>query len=118
MLYEKLNANMKEMVDGYAGRLRMLSWNRRSDLLVEAARSFGEDLPPDKAPTAARGFITAVLERLEPEALEPQPVNDPFQASLYLASLDPDHRQAAEDYLEANPEMQAAVQAGLSGTYH
>lgn len=116
MLYEKLDPGMKKMVDGYAGRLRVLSWNRRSDLLVEAARSFGEDLPPDKAPTAARGFITAVLERLEPEP--PEPVTDPYQASLYLASLDPDHRQAAEDYLAANPEMQAAVEAGLSGTSH
>jgi len=104
MLYEKLDPGLKKMVDGYVGRLRVLSWKRRSDLVVEAARSFGEDLPPDKAPTAARGFITAVLERLKPE-----PLTDPYQASLYLASLDPEHRQAAEAYFAAHPELEAGL---------
>lgn len=110
MLYEKLNPQMKKMVDGYAGRLRVLTWSRRADILVEAAHSFGEDLPPDKAQTVARGFITAVLERLAEET-----VDDPIQASLYLTSLDEGHREAAEAYLEANPKVREAVMAELYG---
>jgi hypothetical protein len=104
MLYEKLNPQMQKMVDDYARRLAGLTWSRRSEILLAAAPSFAEDLPPQKAPMAARGFITAVLERLGDE-----PVDDPFQAGLYLTSLHAEQRQAAEAYLEAHPEVRAAV---------
>lgn len=108
MLYEKLNAEMKRTVDAFVGRLLVLDWRRRSTLLTDAALPFGQDLPPEKAKVAARGFITAVLERLDaPE------VTDPCQALLYLASLDPVHRAQAEEYLDANPEVRAAVDEGL-----
>jgi hypothetical protein len=108
MLYEKLNAEMKKTVDAFVGRLKVLDWRRRSGLLTDSALPFGQDLPPDKAKTAARGFITAVLERLgAPE------VTDPHQALLYLTSLDPDHRAQAEHWLDENPEMRATVDAGL-----
>jgi hypothetical protein len=109
MLYEKLNAEMKDAVDAFTGRLKVLDWSRRSDLLTQAALPFGEDLPPEQAKTAARGFITAVLERLgAPE------ITDPQQALLYLASLDPGHRALAEAYLDANPEIRAEVDEGLA----
>jgi hypothetical protein len=104
MLYEKLNAEMKKTVDAWVGRLRVLDWSRRSTLLTDAALPFGQDLPPDKARTATRGFITAVLERLgAPE------VADPHQAVLYLASLDPDHRARAERWLDEHPEFRAVA---------
>jgi hypothetical protein len=110
MLYEKLNPDMQRTVDAYAGRLRVLDWGRRGDLLAESALPFGQDLPPDKATVAARGFITAVLERLgAPE------ISDPRQALLYLASLDPEHREKAEIWLASHPDMQAAVDDGLEG---
>lgn len=110
MLYEKLNTEMRRMVDQYARRLRPLAWNRRSDLLVQASLPFGEDLAPEKARLASRGFVTAVLERWgSPE------VDDPRQACLYLASLNPDHRGMAQRYLEAHPEMQEAVERELGG---
>jgi Lon protease-like protein len=99
MLYEKLNAEMKSMVDRYAERLRIFDWGRRSDLLSETAMPFGEDLPPDKAKVAAQGFVTAILERLGESE-----VTDPRQAELYLLSLNPAHRAEAERYLAENPE--------------
>jgi hypothetical protein len=104
MLYDKLNPTMQEMIDVYVRRLGVLTWQRRSEILVEAAPSFGIELPPDKARTAARGFITAVLERLGDE-----PVDDPFQASLYLVSLNQDHQDAAAVYLEEHPEVRVAM---------
>lgn len=108
MLYDKLNAEMKKTVDAFVGRLKVLDWSRRSNLLADAALPFGQDLPPDKANTAARGFVTAVLERLgAPE------VTDPYQALLYLASLDPAHRAQAELWLDEHPEHRATVDAGL-----
>jgi hypothetical protein len=110
MLYEKLNTEMRRMVDQYARRLRPLAWNRRSDMLAQASLPFGEDLAPEKARLASRGFVTAVLERWgSPE------VDDPRQACLYLASLNPDHRGMAQRYLEANPEMREAVERELGG---
>lgn len=110
MLYERLNAEMQKTVDAYVGRLKVLDWRRRSDLLAESALPFGQDLPPDQAKTAARGFITAVIERLgAPE------VNDARQALLYMASLDPTHRTMADAWLDANPEIQEAVERGLRG---
>ena len=110
MLYEKLNGEMKKTVDQYARRLRPMAWNRRSDLLIQAALPFGEELAPDKASLASRGFITAVLERWDaPE------VDDPRQALLYLTSLNPDHQAQAKRYLDEHPEMKEAVERELEG---
>lgn len=109
MLYEKLNSTMRQMVDAWAGRLQPLPWQQRSDLLTEAARPFGEQFPGEQGATAARGFITAVLERLD----EDDPVRDPFQASMYRLSLDPAHRQAAEHYLDDHPELRELVEREL-----
>lgn len=104
MLYEKLNGEMRKMVDQYARRLRPMAWNHRSDLLIQASLPFGEELAPDKASLASRGFVTAVLERWgSPE------VDDPRQAILYLASLNPDHLAMAERYLDGHPEMREVV---------
>jgi hypothetical protein len=94
---------MKQTVDAWVGRLGVLDWRRRGDLLAEASLPFGQDLPPDKAKIAARGFVTAVLERL-PTAKSHE-IDDPYQALLYLASLDPGHRTQAEAYLDAHPEV-------------
>lgn len=108
MLYEKLNGDMRKMVDQYAQKLRPLDWNRRSDLLVQASLSFGEEQASDKASLASRGFVTAVLERWgAPE------VDDPRQALLYLTSLNPDHQALAKDYLDAHPEMREVVEREL-----
>jgi len=106
MLYEKLNPVMKEMVDLYVQRLRPLSWKRRIDVLGEAIPAFAADeLTADQAKTAARGFITAVLERLEVTE-----VDDPFEASLCLVSLSLDHQEAAAGFLGAHPEYTDAIQ--------
>jgi hypothetical protein len=116
MLYDKLNAEMKRTVDAWVGRLKVLDWARRSDLLTESALSFAQDLPPDKAKIAARGFITAVLERLDAGAEgaeEDSAVTDPRQALLYLASLDPIHKTLAQSYLDDHPELRAEVEKGL-----
>lgn len=108
MLYEKLNGEMRKMVDQYAQRLQPMAWNRRSDLLVQASLSFGEEQAPDKASLASRGFVTAVLERWgAPE------VDDPRQALLYLTSLNPDHQALAKDYLDEHPEMREVVDREL-----
>lgn len=110
MLYEKLNPQMRQMVDEYVARLRPLAWRRRSDLLAQAALPFNDELPPDKARLAAKGLVTAVLERWDnPE------VTDPHQACLYLSSLAAEHRAMAERYLQENPEMKAAVEQELGG---
>ena len=100
MLYEKLNAAMRGTVDAYVERIGPLGWRRRGELLAEAAATFGEDLEPEKAGLAARGFVTAVIERLGAPVVE-----DPFQANLYLASLDATHRSLAESFLEENPQF-------------
>lgn len=105
MLYEKLDPPMREMVDTWAERLRDVPWARRSDLLAEAARPFGERFTGEQARTASRGFVTAVLERLGEDE-----VTDPYQASMYHLSLHPAHRAAALAYLEAHPEMKEAVE--------
>ena len=108
MLYEKLNGDMRKMVDQYARKLRPLDWNRRSDLLVQASLPFGEELAPDKASLASRGFVTAVLERWDaPE------VDDPRQALLFLTSLNPDHQALAKRYLDAHPEIREVVEQEL-----
>ncbi|HYG65205.1 MAG TPA: hypothetical protein VEL74_21670 [Thermoanaerobaculia bacterium] len=105
MLYQKLNAEMRTMVDRYAERLRVYDWGRRSELLSGTALPFGEDLPPEQARKAAVGFVTAVLEKLGEDE-----VTDFRQARLYLLSLNPGHRELAEQYLEANPEAREAIE--------
>jgi hypothetical protein len=112
MLYEKLNTEMQKMVDEYASRLVPFAWGRRADLLIEAAHAFGEELGPERAGLAARGFLTAVLERWG-ERPEGDELEDPRQVCLYLASLDAEHRARAERYLEAHPEMREVVSAAL-----
>jgi hypothetical protein len=102
LLYEKLNAEMKEMVDRYATRLAPYTWYRRRELLSEAAGSFAEDLPEAQARVAAQGFVTAVLERWGDAE-----VTDPVQAEIYRASLNPEHRTLAEQYFAANPPLPA-----------
>jgi len=119
MLYEKLNAEMQQTVDAWVDRLKVLDWGRRSDLLTESSLSFAEDMPPEKANLAARGFITAVLERLcasedgHPGAHGSRAVTDTRQALLYLASLDTGHRALAKAYLDAHPEIRDEVARGL-----
>lgn len=110
MLYEKLNDEMQEMVDTYAERLRDLPWARRSDALNQAAVPFGETFGPDQARLAGKGFVTAVLERLEEED-----VTDAHQAVLYRISLNPQHQAAAEDFLARHPEMREVVERELGG---
>lgn len=108
MLYDKLNPDMQSTVDDYATRLAVLAWSRRSHLLAEASRTLGEGLPSEKAQVVARGFVTAVLERWgSPE------VEDAYQASLYLASLDAGHRDMAKRWLDAHPEVRDAVDTVL-----
>lgn len=125
MLYEKLNTEMKEMVDRYAERLRTLDWRRRATLLAEAALPFGDDLAPDKARLAAQGFVTAVLERLaagnagkagdmEPGDMEMEEVDDLDQARLFLLSLDRGHQALARRYLDENPEARAALEQEIA----
>ncbi len=115
MLYEKLNPVMKEMVDLYVRRLTPLTWKRRTEVLGEAIPAFSGELTPDQAKTAARGFITAVLDRLGETTVE-----DPFHASLCLISLSLDHQEAAAGFLGAHPEYQEAIQDlyGLGKTVH
>lgn len=94
MLYHKLNPEMQRLVDAYATRLASLPWSQRRELLAEATPLFAEDLEPEQAQLAARGFLTAILERWAyPE------VNDPDQAALYLSSLSEGDRALAELYL-------------------
>jgi hypothetical protein len=107
MLYDKLNPEMRRAVDEYAVRLGPLAWNRRSDLLVDAARPFVEDLAPEHASIAAKGFVTAVLERWDDPI-----VADPRQAHLYSLSLNPRHRAMAAEYLDAHPNLRAMVEGG------
>lgn len=105
MLYDKLNSQMRRTVDEYAARLGPLAWNRRSDMLADAARPFAEDLEPELAHLAAKGFMTAVLERWDDPI-----VVDPRQARLYLISLNPHHRAMAAEYLHAHPHERGLVE--------
>lgn len=106
MLYEKLNPEMKKLVDDWARRLQIYDWGRRSDMLSEVALPFTEDLEPKKARLAAAGFLTGVLERWNVREID-----DPRQARLYLMSLNPEHRVLAEQWLEENPEAREAIEA-------
>ncbi|HEX4961696.1 MAG TPA: hypothetical protein VF173_12705 [Thermoanaerobaculia bacterium] len=108
MLYEKLNPEMKRMVDDWARRLQVYDWGRRGELLSEVSLPFGEELDPRRAKLAAAGFLTGVLERWNAPEVE-----DPRQARLYLTSLNPEHRALAERYLDDHPEERAALQGDL-----
>ena len=108
MLYDKLNSEMRRTVDEYAVRLSPLAWNRRKDLLVDAARPFVEDLAPEHASLAAKGFMTAVLERWDDPI-----VADPRQAHLYMLSLNPRHRAMAAAYHDAHPHRRAMIEGGV-----
>ncbi len=105
MLYEKLNRQMQQTVDAYAERLAELSWQRRRDALAEAARPFADRFAGDEARLAGRGFLTAVLERLDPPA-----VTDSHQAVLHLLSLNPEHRAMADRWLALHPEQREDVE--------
>lgn len=105
MLYEKLNPEMKRMVDDYAERLAVYDWRRRSEVLSEVSLPFAEEMDERRARLAASGFLTGVLERWNLEK-----VDDFHQARLYLMSLNPEHREMALRYLEENPEAATAIQ--------
>ncbi|HEX2254024.1 MAG TPA: hypothetical protein VHQ65_12210 [Thermoanaerobaculia bacterium] len=105
MLYEKLNPEMRHMVDVYAQRLADVPWRQCSDALAEAARPFNDQFSEEEAHLAARGFVTAVIERIGT-----QPVAELDQALLYRLSLDPEHRQLAQSWLDDHPELGAAVE--------
>jgi hypothetical protein len=109
MLYEKLNPEMKRLVDDWARRLQGYGWRRRSELLAEVSLPFTEEMEPRKARLAAAGFVTGVLERWDVRE-----VDDPWQARLYLLSLNPEHRALAGRYLENHPEERAAIEAEVS----
>jgi hypothetical protein len=111
LLYERLSPDMQQAVDAWAERLAAVGWQRRGDLLAEAARPFADRFEGARAQLASRGFLTAVLERLE----SGDEVSDVYQACLYRLSLHPHHRLQADRYLEEHPEMQAVVDAELAG---
>jgi len=110
MLYDKLNAQMRRTVDEFASRLGPMTWNRRSDLLADAALPFADDFEPDMARLAAKGFMTAVLERWDDPI-----VVDPRQACLYMNSLNPLHRAMAAEYLSEHPHVRDMVEGELGG---
>lgn len=109
MLYDKLNSQMRKTVDEFAHRLGPMAWNRRSDLLADAALPFADDLEPEMARLAAKGFMTAVLERWDDPT-----VVDPRQACLYMISLNPRHRAMAAEYLSAHPHVRDLVEGRVS----
>ncbi|HMB53265.1 MAG TPA: hypothetical protein VKU40_08110 [Thermoanaerobaculia bacterium] len=111
MLYEKLNDDMRQMVDTYAERLAGLDWSRRGDLLGQAAIPFAESLDEEQARLAGKGFVTAVLERLPDD--ETAEVTDAHQAVIFSLSLDEEHRAAAKSFLDKHPEIGAVVEAEL-----
>ncbi|HEX9945307.1 MAG TPA: hypothetical protein VGG03_25130 [Thermoanaerobaculia bacterium] len=109
MLYEKLNSEMKRMVDDYTRRLQIYGWGRRSELLAGVSLPFAEELDPRQARLAAAGFLTGVLERWGLAEIE-----DFHQARLYMMSLNPEHRALAERWLDEHPEERAAIEAEAS----
>lgn len=109
MLYDKLNPQMRKTVDEFAHRLGPMAWHRRSDLLADAAVPFAEDLEPEMARLAAKGFMTAVLERWDDPS-----VVDPRQACLYMISLNPQHRAMAAEYLSAHPHVRDMLEGTVS----
>jgi hypothetical protein len=111
MLYERLNNEMRSTVDHYVVRLRSLTWRDRTSLLAGATAPFEEQFDDCSAELAARGFLTAVLERLgSPDLAE---VDDPHQAYLMSRSLLPAHRTLGEQFLSENPDLKQTVEQGL-----
>jgi hypothetical protein len=108
MLYEKLNPEMKKLVDDWAQRLQGYDWGRRSELLSEVALPFTEEMEPRQARLAAAGFLTGVLERWNV-----QEIDDSRQARLYLMSLNPEHRALAEGWLDENPTARAVLETEI-----
>ena len=117
MLYERLNDEMRSMVDTYARELRSMSWSACTNVLSGAVAPFSDCYGETEARLAARAFLTAVLERMEPQA-----VIDPDQALLLSQSLNPSHRALAEAYLasvgvhEPEPEPGDAAAAPAPST--
>jgi hypothetical protein len=111
MLYEKLDPAMQQTVDEFAARLADLSWPRRSDALAAVALPFAEQFEGPQATLAGKGFLTAVLERLGDD----DAVTEPTQAVLLSLSLNPHHRQMADEWLALHPEVRAVVDAELAG---
>ncbi len=105
MLYEKLNDEMRKTVDEFASACQELPWRERGGLLACTASPFEATFESSEASLAARGFITAVLERLAADGVE-----GPDHAALLTLSLNPFHRSLAEEYYDAHPE--AAPGAG------
>ena len=54
---------------------------------------------------ASKGFLTAVIERLEAGE-----VDDPHHACLFTASLNAEHRAMADGYLADHPEVWALLE--------
>lgn len=109
MLYEKLAPAMQQTVDEFATRLAGVPWAQRSDTLAATALPFAEQFEGPQATLAGKGFLTAVLERLGDHV-----VTDPTQAVLLSLSLNPLHRQLADAWLAAHPEMAALVASALA----
>ncbi len=100
MLYERLNLEMRRTVDVFVLRLQTLPWQYRTSLLAEASASFEGQFQGTAAELAARGFLTAVLERLD----DAEEVDDPDRAHLLSLSLNPHHRSLADRYFAENPD--------------
>jgi|GEM_PF-1200848 len=108
-LYDKLNPEMQRTVDTWVERLQALPWARRSDLLAEAALPWREEFEPAQARQLTRGFITAVLERLE----EPV-IDNPHQAVAHLLSLHGEYHERALAWLAQNREVREVVARELA----
>ena len=108
MLYERLDPDMRRTVDEFAARLADVPWAQRSDALAEAALPFAEQFEGPKATLAGKGFLTAVLERLDSGV-----VADAHQAVLLSLSLNPHHQQQASSWLTAHPEVAMALATAL-----
>lgn len=109
MLYERLDPDMQRTVDEFAARLAELPWARRSDALAEAARPFAEQYEGPKATLAGKGFLTAVLERLDVTV-----VTDAHQAVLLALSLNPEHQRQAQTWLDSHPEVATVLATALA----
>lgn len=109
-LYDKLNPDMQQTVDTWVERLQALPWARRSDLLAEAALPWREEFEPAQARQLTRGFITAVLERLE----EPV-IDNPHQAVAHLLSLHGEDHEKALAWLAQHREVREIVARELAG---
>lgn len=108
-LYDKLNPDMQQTVDTWVERLQALPWPRRSDLLAEAALPWREEFDPEQARQLTRGFLTAVLERLD----EPS-IQGPHQAVAHLLSLHSEHREKAFAWLAEHEEVREVVAQELA----